>query len=144
MKKLFLALAILLFLAAFLAYFRWSSSIHQPHKFSHAQHVNQDLSCDSCHKQNELESLPPGSLCKICHPAMTVPQDAGWIRVYRTAPDIIFTHQQHSTVPCNVCHVDTTSAKRFVHETRFPMDFCMGCHAQQGARNDCKACHKYR
>jgi hypothetical protein len=143
-RKYLIALISVFCLAAFYLYFRWSSAIRQPLGFSHPVHVKAQIPCASCHTERSSEKMPPSSLCASCHKGMTIPSATRWIRVYRIAPDIIFDHRNHSKFSCSGCHEEMSSTRGWIHETRFPMDFCMDCHASEGAENDCKTCHKNR
>ena len=134
----------ILFLVGFLIYFRWSSAIRQPLEFSHRDHVLQGIRCEACHLQQSLDHLPALSQCTGCHQDRRFPSEVSWVRVYRTAPDIIFGHKEHVRYPCAVCHEQMTIGKRWIHEARFKMDFCMKCHEETGAQNECRTCHKYR
>jgi len=134
--------AIVLFLTGGFFYFRWSSAIRQPLQFSHRQHVLQNISCARCHQVTD--TLPEISTCAPCHPDMATVKSVSWQKVYRVAPDIIFSHKEHTEFSCATCHQQMTSAKRWIHERRFPMDFCMECHAQRGAKNECRTCHQNR
>lgn len=143
MRKTLITTAIILAsLAAMLLYFRWSSAIRQPLDFSHAQHVRSKIDCATCHESANLDTLPDLSQCKSCHADMKFPQRIQWIRVYRVAPDIIFAHSQHLSDECGTCHLALVSGKKWIHESRFTMDFCMKCHQQRRADNSCGACHK--
>ena len=135
---------LILFLAGFLIYFRWSSAIRQPLEFSHSSHVKQGIQCSVCHSEQSSDQLPPGTSCTGCHKDRSFPVDVSWIRVYRVAPDIIFSHNAHASFPCAACHEQMTAGKRWIHETRFKMDSCTQCHEQKGAQNECRTCHKNR
>ena len=132
-------------IAAFLlitfVYFRWSSAIRQPLEFSHAQHVKKQIVCSTCHVSAQLEQLPAALECRECHADKSFPAEVQWIRVYRIAPDIIFRHANHSSVPCSTCHEEFTEADRWIHESRFKMSFCMDCHEERRAPNECRTCH---
>lgn len=141
MRKAIIAAAIIFCLSAFVIYFRWSSAIHQPLEFSHAEHVRNGLTCEKCH--SSLSELPTTAVCKTCHTQKDLPADVQWTRVYRVAPDVIFDHANHRD-DCSTCHQEFTSAQRWIHEKRFPMDFCMKCHEARRANNACGACHKNR
>jgi hypothetical protein len=125
-------------------YFRWSSSIRQPLQFSHSAHVKRKIDCATCHGSSQLDSLPQPSLCVTCHKDKKFPDRVQWVRVYRVAPDIIFSHEGHLKDDCSVCHKQMSEASPWIHEARFKMDFCMKCHEQRGADNTCRACHKNR
>ena len=141
-RKWWILGGLVLFLSAYFFYFRWSSAIQQPLEFSHRQHVLQKIECSTCHKS--VETLPETSTCISCHPKFQLGKEITWIKVYRIAPDILFSHQKHTDFSCATCHQAMTSAYRWVHESRFPMDSCMQCHAQKRAENECKTCHKNR
>ena len=141
MRKLIILGVIVLALSSFILYFRWSSSIHQPLNFSHAQHVKANSECSTCH--SSVDDLPATSICKNCHSGETFPSQTQWVRVYRVAPDIIFSHTNHKE-SCETCHVQMVSGARWIHEYRFPMDFCMKCHAEKRAPNQCGTCHRNR
>jgi hypothetical protein len=141
-KKLALAAAILAAVVAFITYFRWSSAIRQPLMFSHARHVKAGKPCEACHKN--LESLPGTDICRKCHTRKSFPAEVQWIPVYRIAPDVKFHHAGHARVPCAKCHEEFTSARKWIHESRFDMPFCTKCHEQTGASTKCRMCHRNR
>jgi hypothetical protein len=143
-KKIVAGLLILIGLAGMFVYFRWSSAIRQPLDFSHARHVRSKIECSQCHGAGTLDSLPQTNACRSCHTDQSFPTRVEWVRVYRVAPDIIFSHRGHTNDPCAVCHKDLAAGKQWIHESRFTMDFCMDCHAQRRADNSCGACHKNR
>ena len=142
-RKFHIAVLAAASVAAMLVYFRWSSAIRQPLDFSHAAHVRQNIRCESCHAVQTSETLPAASQCVQCHKGMNFPTEVRWIHVYRVAPYIIFAHAKHTGFSCATCHKAMTSAKRWVHESRFKMDFCMDCHAKSRAKNECGTCHKH-
>lgn len=139
-----IALTVFAALAGMFFYFRWSSAIRQPLNFSHSQHVRSNIDCATCHESSSLDATPDVSLCSSCHKDLTFPQKAQWMRVYRVAPDIIFSHSKHLDDACAACHKSEVAGRRWVHESRFTMDFCMKCHEQRRANNTCGACHKNR
>lgn len=126
-------------LTASFLYLRWSFRIQQPRNFSHSQHVKAVISCKECHQ--DLASLPGTSLCRRCHAGNQAPVSVQWIRVYRIAPDIIFSHEKHTDVQCETCHAQMTAAAAWIREYRFPMNFCMKCHSARNVSNECHTCH---
>lgn len=143
-RKLIVTALIVFGLAGMFFYFRWSSAIRQPLNFSHAQHVRSKIECAQCHKTGELDSLPAPASCASCHADMRLPEKVQWARIYRVAPDIIFSHSSHLKISCATCHDQVVAGRRWIHESRFTMDFCMKCHQQMRADNSCGACHKNR
>jgi hypothetical protein len=68
-----------------------------------------------------------------------------WQRVYGFTPQahVRFNHAPHirANVDCQACHGDLaqmTVAERTVDHT---MGFCVNCHRQKNASNDCLTCH---
>lgn len=143
-KTLVTTIAIVAGLVAMVVYFRWSSAIRQPENFSHSTHVRSNIPCETCHVAGGLDALPAVDVCASCHKDIRFPQRVQWTRVYRVAPDIIFSHSRHSNDDCATCHASLVNGKRWIHESRFTMDFCMKCHEQRRADNSCGACHKNR
>jgi hypothetical protein len=71
--------------------------------------------------------------------------DVPWQRVYGFAPSahVRFDHAPHirAKVECSTCHGDVakqTVAERSVDHT---MGFCVDCHRENKASNDCLTCH---
>lgn len=141
-KAAIISIGTLILLVGGFFYFRWSSQIRQPLQFAHGQHVKQQIPCASCHKSADI--LPAVNTCVPCHPNITATQTVQWIHVYRVAPDIIFAHDKHADISCATCHSQMIMPRRWIHESRFSMDFCVKCHAGRNAPNECRTCHKNR
>lgn len=144
-------------------YFYIRSEATQPIPFPHHTHIEQGLTCtDYCHEAATMgprAGLPSVSTCMICHEAIatdrpliqqiTASRDQGldlpWERVYGW-PDsahVRFNHAPHlrANVECATCHGDVatmTVAERVVAHT---MGFCVDCHRENNASNDCLTCH---
>jgi Cytochrome c7 and related cytochrome c len=136
----------------------------QPVPFPHATHITKaELTCtDYCHEsaaKGPIAGLPSVTTCMICHDAIAtdrplIQQVAGyarrkveipWQRVYGfpSSAHVRFEHAPHlrATVACATCHGDVaqqTVAERVVDHT---MGFCVECHRQTQASNDCLTCH---
>ena len=72
-------------------------------------------------------------------------EEIPWQRVYGFVEEshVRFNHSPHirAGVECTTCHGDLTTmtvAQRTVDHT---MGFCISCHQQKGASNDCLVCH---
>jgi hypothetical protein len=72
-------------------------------------------------------------------------EDMPWQRVYGFFEEshVRFNHAPHirAGVDCAMCHGDLTQmtvAQRVVNHT---MGFCINCHKQKAASNDCLTCH---
>jgi hypothetical protein len=71
--------------------------------------------------------------------------DIPWQRVYGFVPEVHvrFNHAPHisANVDCATCHgpiASQTVAQRNVNHT---MGFCVDCHKERKASNDCLTCH---
>lgn len=135
----------------------------QPIPFPHKTHIAQGLKCtDYCHEsvvKGPIAGLPSVKTCMICHDSIatenpTVQKVADydnrgieipWQRVYgySTTAHVRFNHAPHirAGVDCATCHgpvAEQTVAERVVD---LNMGFCINCHAQKKASNDCLTCH---
>jgi hypothetical protein len=134
----------------------------QPFPFSHRLHLEKELACTDCHEGVErgpVASIPGVSTCMICHSQIATDRplikqmaemqekglDFAWQRVYdypRSA-HVRFEHAPHirAKVSCSTCHGDQTQqtvARRMVD---MDMGFCVNCHQERQASNDCLTCH---
>jgi hypothetical protein len=135
----------------------------QPIRFPHQLHVQEvGLRCDFCHDGVSVSpnaGLPGVDLCMLCHSevARDYPEvqrlvefyesglEPPWERVYgwHEESHVHFNHRPHflAGIGCENCHGDVgqmTVAERVVDHT---MGFCVTCHEQSGASNECVACH---
>jgi hypothetical protein len=138
--------------------------VAQPIQFSHKAHVEKGLPCDGCHQSVEkaaFAGMPTTETCMMCHQgAITdspeeekVRQYAGkdvqipWGRVYEVAGHVYFSHRRHVTlgrIECVQCHgnVGESATPLTVAAVPITMDRCVNCHLQNGAADDCNACHR--
>jgi Cytochrome c7 and related cytochrome c len=135
----------------------------QPVAFPHKTHVEQEITCtDYCHEsatKGPIAGLPSVNTCMICHTAIATDKpiiqaiterqakglDLAWQRVYGFPPEahVRFNHAAHlrAGVECATCHGNVAQqgvAERVVDHT---MNFCVSCHKQKQASNDCLVCH---
>jgi len=134
----------------------------QPLAFPHKTHIEKKAECTDCHETVErgpVAGIPSVKACMICHSQIATSKplikevtsysDKGieipWQRVYGFYPEshVRFNHAPHirAKVDCAACHGDVanmTVAERVVDHT---MGFCVNCHKQKNASNDCLTCH---
>jgi len=134
----------------------------QPIPFPHKTHIEKQAQCTDCHETVERgpkAGIPSVKTCMICHSQIatdhalikqvTSYSDKGieipWQRVYGFPQQshVRFNHAPHirANVECSTCHGDLakmTVAERAVDHT---MGFCVNCHRQKNAPNDCLTCH---
>src|SRR5262249_41360546 len=95
----------------------------QPVPYSHKTHLALGLSCDACHRNadpGEFMGFPPETVCMTCHQAIKADSPhieklaaaaregkaIPWVRVYRIAPYVYFSHRVHiaAGTTCEKCH----------------------------------------
>lgn len=137
----------------------------QPIFFKHTIHVGQDsIPCAYCHfstNVSEEAGIPPVGTCMGCHRFIqgTTPTNQTeiqkllgfaadstaipWIRVYSMPTFVQFTHKPHvrAGVTCAECHGDVGAMERVERATPMTMGWCVNCHRDNGAPDDCAACH---
>ncbi len=140
------------------------SRTEQPIAFNHKKHIDQGLECDTCHKYYKTESfsgLPSVAVCLECHkePVTKSPEEEKirqfaakgaqipWKRIYREPDHVFYSHQAHvvlAKIECKTCHGNIAQSEKpptkpYVDMT---MGWCMGCHKERKASNDCLTCHQ--
>jgi hypothetical protein len=134
----------------------------QPIPFPHKTHIAKKAECVDCHEtvaKGPVAGIPSVKTCMICHSQIatdhalikqvTAYADKGveipWQRVYGFTHEahVRFNHAPHirADVACATCHGDVanqTVAERVVDHN---MGFCVNCHKQKNAPNDCLTCH---
>jgi len=134
----------------------------QPIPFPHKTHIAKQAMCTDCHESVEkgpIAGIPSVKTCMICHSQIATDKplikevtsyaDKGveipWERVYGFPHEahVRFQHAPHirASVDCAVCHGDVknqTVAERVVDHN---MGFCVNCHREKKASNDCLTCH---
>ena len=148
--------------AAVRDYLNIRPTAQQPIPFPHKTHLAKGAECTDCHETVEkgpIAGIPSVKTCMVCHSqiATTKPLikevtsysdkgiDIPWQRVYGFSHEahVRFNHAPHirAKVDCATCHGDLkqmTVAERAVDHT---MGFCVNCHRQKNAPNDCLTCH---
>lgn len=143
-------------------HFGFRADPEQPFPFSHQIHLEKELVCTDCHESVErgpVASIPGVNTCMICHSQIATDRplikqmaemqekglDFAWQRVYDYPRDahVRFDHSPHirAKVECSTCHGDQkqqTVARRMVN---MDMAFCVNCHKERQASNDCLVCH---
>jgi hypothetical protein len=138
------------------------TEVAQPFPFSHQIHLSNGAICTDCHtavEQGPRASLPGLNTCMTCHSQIATDRplilqitemqakglDLNWNRVYNFLPEshVRFEHAPHirAKVECSRCHgnqAEQTVARRAVNMN---MNFCVSCHQQRQASNDCLTCH---
>jgi hypothetical protein len=143
-------------------FFSIRSRAQQPLPFPHDRHIAKKAECVDCHESVEkgpVAGIPSVKTCMICHSQIATDRplikqvtsysDKGieipWQRVYgfTQSAHVRFNHAPHirAEVACATCHGDLakqTVAERSVNHS---MGFCVNCHREKKASNDCLTCH---
>jgi len=128
-----------------------------------------NMDCQYCHFSAERSvdaGIPPMSLCMGCHqviPGANNPQEVDklkqywenqqpipWVRIYKISDHAHFPHMRHVSangagLQCQQCHGEVQAMQ--VLNRRDPlwgganMGWCVDCHRQEGASDDCAVCH---
>jgi hypothetical protein len=134
----------------------------QPVAFNHKLHVEQQkMECANCHQlatKSRRSGLPTANLCMACHlvikagspeiKKLAAYQEKGqaipWVRLYQLPAFVYYSHRRHvnSGIECQTCHGATGTTEVSASTRTFSMAFCMDCHRQKGASNDCAVCHQ--
>jgi cytochrome c7-like protein len=134
----------------------------QPIPFPHKTHIEKKAECIDCHESVEkgpIAGIPGVKTCMICHSQIATDRplikqvtaysekgiEIPWQRVYGFTHEahVRFNHAPHvrAKVDCATCHGDLvkqTVAERVIDHN---MGFCVNCHKQKNASNDCLTCH---
>ena len=135
----------------------------QPFEFPHDVHAAQGVTCtDYCHEsatKGPVAGLPSIKTCMICHAAIATErpriqqlaaleakgQDLAWQRVYGYTREahVRFDHAPHlrAKVDCSTCHGAIAQQTVALRNVDLTMGFCVNCHTERRASNDCLTCH---
>ena len=122
------------------------AAMRQPIPFPHAKH--QAVACVVCHRgatTSTRAGIPDGAFCAKCHSAL--PREIAWVQVTRIPAHVLFSHRRHvglAQLDCASCHGDMRGRRTPVGTaaTALTMTNCLSCHRQEGAAEDCAACHR--
>jgi hypothetical protein len=144
-------------------FFAVKSTPQQPIEFPHNIHVEKGLACtEYCHEsvtKGPRAGLPSVNTCLICHAAIATDRpriqqitqmadkgiDLSWQRVYGypATAHVRFNHAPHirANVECATCHGDIAHQTVAQRNVDLHMGYCVNCHRQKKAPNDCLTCH---
>lgn len=157
-----------LILVAALAYLIFSPSKYvgyspdQPIPFNHKIHAGDNkIDCRYCHvtvEKGAHSSVPPTSVCMNCHRAAasnkehvkwlmaqyTDKKPIEWIKVHDQPDFVYFNHSRHVNrgVDCSKCHGNVAEMVKVKQVESHNMGFCVNCHRENNAPNDCSTCHR--
>jgi hypothetical protein len=132
-----------------------------PHKIHNFNEIG--IECQDCHsgvRTGPRAGIPSINVCMSCHEDIGDVKDARiqtlrdfakrkeeipWQRVYGFVEEshVRFNHSPHvrAGVECATCHGDLTTMTVAEKKVDHTMGFCISCHQQKGASNDCLVCH---
>ena len=137
--------------------------VEQPFQFPHNIHVGKGIACtENCHEavsEGPVAGLPSVRTCMVCHRTIatnrprilqiTKMQESGrdfaWNRVFGYPPSahVRFNHAPHirANVECSTCHGNIGGQQVAQRNVEMTMGFCVNCHRERSAPDDCLTCH---
>jgi len=134
----------------------------QPIPFPHKTHLAKKAVCADCHEtadKGPIAGIPSVKTCMICHSQIATDRplikqvtsysekgiEIPWQRVYGFTHEahVRFNHAPHirASVDCKTCHGDLASQTVAERSVDLNMGFCVNCHRQKNAPNECLTCH---
>lgn len=139
----------------------------QPIAFSHKVHAGENgLDCQFCHayaRRSPVAGIPSLQRCAGCHrPMVASKREAAkpevqklldfsdkkepipWVRVYDLPDHVYFSHRTHvhAEVRCQTCHGAVETMDQVSQVAPLSMGWCVNCHRERNASQDCLVCHK--
>lgn len=166
-RRILLVVGVLLLTAAVGAPLtaRRRAAVPQPIAFNHRKHTQElGLNCDFCHslvRVGQHSGLPDENTCVMCHatPQGDSPEAARvtafleegepirFNKLFGLPDHVFYTHRRHVTLAeleCATCHGGIAETERPPVRPLLDVDmeFCMDCHEEREASNDCTSCHR--
>ena len=163
MKPLLIGLAIGAVILLIFINFGSSITTEQPIPFNHKKHHEQGVECATCYsyfKEQTFSGMPKVAVCMECHKDSLTKhpdeekirqfqkngEEIPWKRLYRQPDDVFFSHRRHvvlARMECKSCHGDIGQSEKPPTKpwVKMTMKWCMDCHTNTKANNDCLACH---
>jgi len=135
----------------------------QPIEFPHNVHVGKQIACtEYCHEsvsEGPVAGLPSVRTCMGCHRNIATNRprirqitqmreqgrDFAWKRVfgYPAQSHVRFNHAPHirAKVECSTCHGNIGAQRVAQRNVDMTMGFCVNCHRERKAPDDCLTCH---
>jgi hypothetical protein len=134
----------------------------QPIAFRHDIHArDHGIPCLYCHayaRQSPVAGVPSVKKCMVCH-MFYAGDDEGvktlkeywengegieWVRIHSLPDYVYFSHKRHvrGGVECRECHGAVEEMETVVRVSSLEMGWCLDCHRERGAGDDCLICHK--
>ena len=134
----------------------------QPIAFNHKAHQDAAIECGYCHGQAasfDSAGIPRISDCADCHAGidnegkeaaklfayLERKEEPPWQALFVVKKWNRFSHKAHikKGVECAVCHAGIgSSVTPPARRVEYDMGWCMDCHREKRASNDCLVCHK--
>ncbi len=138
----------------------------QPIPFNHKLHAGDNkIDCRYCHTSVEKSahaSVPPSATCMNCHSEQYGGAGKGrphveilkkyhkedkpiqWIKVHDQPDFVYFNHSRHISrgVDCSHCHGNVAEMEIIKQVETLNMGYCVNCHRENNAPNDCSTCHR--
>jgi hypothetical protein len=97
--------------------------------------------CWNCHATSQVEHAEITKVKEYFEKGQDIP----WQRVWGWVEEshVRFNHAPHvrQGVECSTCHGDVSEMTVATRTVAHTMEFCVSCHRQRGASDDCVTCH---
>lgn len=133
----------------------------QPVAFSHKMHAGlRKIPCLYCHagaERSRHATIPAMNVCMNCHNVARTERPAiqqitalyqadkavEWVRVHRVPDYVYFSHRWHvaKEIACQTCHGQVQEMDVVQQVSTLKMGFCISCHRQKEASQECNTCH---
>jgi hypothetical protein len=133
----------------------------QPIPFSHKLHAGtRKIPCLYCHSNAERSrhaTIPSTNVCMNCHLVVRTDKPAiqqvtklyeegkpiPWVRVHRVPDYVYFSHRWHVArgIACQTCHGQIQTEDVVRQAENLKMGWCISCHRQNKASQECNTCH---
>jgi hypothetical protein len=133
----------------------------QPIPFSHKVHAGTNkipcLYCHSAAERSRHATVPATNVCMNCHTVVATDkpniqklaamndakQSVPWVKVHRLPDHVYFPHRWHvaKEIACQECHGPVENMEVVKQVAQLKMGWCITCHRQEGATQECSACH---
>jgi hypothetical protein len=164
--NIILSLTIIILIAAMIVIYnhvyQWQIGPEQPIPFSHRVHNDaKNISCYFCHEgaiDHQHAGIPPSETCMLCHERIIIHhpeikdlheyhnnnEPIMWEKVNELPDFVYFNHSVHifRQQDCAECHGNVMKMDRIEQYTEFTMEFCIDCHRDFEASEDCFTCHR--
>ncbi|MCX7999350.1 MAG: cytochrome c family protein [Leptospiraceae bacterium] len=136
----------------------------QPIPYNHKLHAGDlKIDCRYCHvavDKSAHATVPSSATCMNCHGVLGAASNhpdvkkmkrwyeekkpIKWVKIHDQPDFVFFNHAAHIKrgVDCSKCHGMIPEMEKVMQVESLNMGFCVNCHRENNAPNDCSTCHR--